>query len=565
MQTRLTPYFRFSLGNTLVQQGLITEEQLGQALKQQRQSGERTEQILVSLGFVTSEQVTSVLNSTLGTPYISLADFIPQEEALASVPGTLARRHNVLPIRVDRNNLLVAMSNPLNVLAIDEVRLASGYDVRVVVATEEEIAPEIRHYYGAWEETSHKAQRLAPENTAESRFQSAKADNPPYPGLVIELVDSLFAQAIAARASDIHIEPLENEVQVRFRIDGVLQRVNSLRSSLLEPIISRVKVLANMDIAEHRVPQDGHLELKLSGHDVDVRISTLPTINGEKMVLRLLDKSTRIDRIEKLGFSISTIELFRRLISRPYGMILVTGPTGCGKTTTLYAALGYLNTPQQNIITVEDPIEYQIPGVNQVQVNPKAGITFASGLRAILRQDPNIIMVGEIRDRETADIAIRSALTGHLVFSTLHTNDAAGAITRLLDMNIEPYLLASALSGVVAQRLVRTICPHCAEEYLPDPDEWEALNLKSEMPCQPLRRGRGCPDCRYTGYLGRTAISESMEVTPELHKLILTKRPAEEIRQLAVKQGMTTLFVDAVNKLLAGQTTVAEILRATAS
>lgn len=546
------------LGDLLVEQGLLTKEQLAQALKRQQETGERPGQALVSLGYVTPQQIAEVLEFQLGIPHVTLADFPPEEEALRSIPGALARRHQVLPLRIRGSALLLAMADPLNVVAIDEVRLASGYEVRPAVATEEEIAQEIKNRYGALENVVQESRRLGRgggDSTTGDLAATATAD-------VVNIVDSLFAQAVEARASDIHIEPFDDGARVRFRIDGVLQPVINLSSGVLGPLISRIKVMAGMDIAERRVPQDGRIELNQSGHEIDVRVSTLPTIRGEKVVLRLLDKTARIKNLAALGFGAPALERFRQLITRPYGMVLVTGPTGCGKTTTLYAALSSLNTPQQNIITIEDPVEYQIPGINQVQVNPKAGLDFANGLRAILRQDPNIIMVGEIRDTETADIAIRSALTGHLVLSTLHTNDAAGTITRLLDMGIEPYLVASALAGVVAQRLVRCICPRCAEEYIPEPGEWALLQLSPAQPPTPLKRGRGCPACRYTGYYGRTAIQESMVLTPALRELILAKKSAEEIRAVAIQEGMSPLFQDGVAKVLAGQTTISEVIRA---
>ncbi|MDI3522481.1 MAG: type pilus assembly protein PilB [Bacillota bacterium] len=548
------------LGDLLVDQGLLTRDQLAQALKRQQETGERLGQALVSLGYVTPRQIAEVLEFQLGIPHVTLADFPPEEEALRSIPGTLARRHQVLPLRISGSALLLAMADPLNVVAVDEVRLASGYEVRPAVATEEEIAQEIRNHYGALENVAQESRRLSQSRTREEPVPGSPSGTDS--AAAINIVDSLFAQAVEARASDIHIEPLDEDLRVRFRIDGVLQPVINLNSGVLGPLISRIKVMAGMDIAERRAPQDGRIELKQGGHEIDVRVSTLPTIRGEKVVLRLLDKTTRIMSLSALGFAAQALTGFRQLIARPYGMVLVTGPTGCGKTTTLYAALRTLNTPQQNIITIEDPVEYQIPGINQVQVNPKAGIDFATGLRAILRQDPNIIMVGEIRDSETADVAIRSALTGHLVLSTLHTNDAAGTITRLLDMGVEPYLVASALAGVVAQRLVRCVCPRCEEEYLPEPEEWTLLELGPDRPPEPLKRGRGCPACRYTGYWGRTAIQESMVVTPALRRLILAKASAEEIRAAALQEGMIPLLQDGVAKVLAGRTTIAEVIRA---
>lgn len=494
-----------------------------------------------------------------GIPYISLADFPPQKQALRAIPGTLARRHRVLPLKLWDSTLLLAMVDPLDVLAIDEVRLASRCEVRPVQAAEEEILAEIRQHYGALEKAASEAQRLSQEPVLDYPDGSSAAvlERP----AVVSIADSLLEQAVEARASDIHIEPEGEGGRVRFRVDGVLHAVIDLPTDLFGPLVSRLKVLAGLDIAERRVPQDGRLALVCSGHEIDIRVSSLPTIRGEKLVLRLLDKTARISSLEELGFSPRALEHFRRLLARPAGMVLLTGPTGCGKTTTLYAALSALNSPDQNIVTIEDPVEYQIPGVNQVQVNPKAGIDFATGLRAILRQDPNIIMVGEIRDPETADTAIRAALTGRLVFSTLHTGDAPGAVTRLLEMGVAPYLLCSALTAVVAQRLVRCICPHCRESYQPTEEEWKFLQPGPDTPPQPLPRGRGCPQCRYTGYLGRVAILEIMEMTPALKNLVLNRRSTAEVRVLALRQGMYPLGEDGKAKVLAGQTTTREVWR----
>ncbi|MFY9604416.1 MAG: GspE/PulE family protein, partial [bacterium] len=466
-------------------------------------------------------------------PRINLYKYKLESDIVKSIPFSVAQRHQVVPIEKRGGKIVLAMADPLNIVAIDEVSYLTGAEVEPVLASREEIAEIISWYYGVREQVE-RVTRLLPE---EEETAAAGMDMPPgeLEGMageapVIQAVNSLFQQAVRERASDIHLEVQENNVKVRYRIDGVLLEALTLPKNIYAPLLTRIKIMAGMDIAEKRLPQDGRIQVELDGREVDMRVSTLPTISGEKVVIRLLDKGSLHWGLDELGFSQANLATFRMMIHRSHGLILVTGPTGAGKTTTLYAALQELDTASQNIVTIEDPVEYHLEGINQVQINNRAGLTFARGLRSILRQDPNIIMVGEIRDRETADIAVRAALTGHLVLSTLHTNDGAGALTRLLDMGVEPYLVASAVMGVVAQRLVRVLCPHCrtVEEIPPGARVRDTLGVGPEDPLT-LYRPAGCSYCNYIGYRGRIAITEVLVMTRELEKLVLDKAPREAI------------------------------------
>lgn len=484
-------------------------------------------------------------------------DIKPQDNAVHALPAALAKRHNVLPLRVVDGTLYLAIANPSNVIALDEVRLATGYDIRPVVANPNHITAEITNLYGPLDSIARDTEQSPEAKELLLTADSATALS------IIDIVNSMFEQAVQQRASDIHLEPNLEGGQVRFRIDGLLHPQISFDPQVFAAVITALKVRAGMDIAKRLIPQDGRLECTVSDQKIDVRMASLPTIKGEKLVLRLLHRTSRIDDISKLGFTGQVQKSLLCFLARSGGMILATGPTGCGKTTTLYTLLKSLNSTEQNIITIEDPVEYHLPGVNQVQVNPKAGLSFASGLRAILRQDPNIIMVGEIRDRETAEIAVRSALTGHLVLSTLHTNDAASTITRLLDMGIEPYLLASALNGILSQRLVRSVCSYCGEPYTPDIYEQRTLGSHHTEQHARLRKGRGCPLCRYTGYLGRMPIAETLDANSgSIQAMILARSTAEDIRQQAIKEGMVPLLGDGLAKVAAGYTTVAEVIQA---
>jgi len=545
------------LGDILISAGIITKEQLEHALKIQRETGEKLGKILVKEGFVTPKQIIEVLEFQLGIPHIDFSKFFVDPEAVKLVPESVAKKYILIPVKKEKDSLFVAMSDPLNIFAIDDVALITKLKVKPLIAYEEEILEAIDRFYG---KTSAEEAMKDFEKEYESVNQDDKNIDEIKNAPAVRLVNSILEQAVKSRASDVHIEPFERDIRIRFRIDGQLQDIMHLEKHTLGPIITRIKIMANLNIAEKRLPQDGRIELKVNGKNLDLRISVLPTIYGEKTVIRILDKGNFIFKIGDLGLSEKNLKIFENLLKIPYGLILITGPTGSGKTTTLYTMLNYLNTVSKNIITVEDPVEYSIDGINQVQVNEKVGLTFANALRSILRQDPNIIMIGEIRDRETAEIAIRSAITGHLVLSTLHTNDAASSVTRLIDMGIEPYLVSSSLMAVIAQRLVRRICNECKEGYIPSEHELKYLGV-SGMKIDRLYRGKGCPVCNKTGYKGRTAVHEIMEVTKEHRELINNKASSDVLKELSLKNGMETIRNNCVDLVLKGITTVEEFVR----
>lgn len=548
---------RKRLGDLLLEAGLITPEQLDKALGVQKKTRERLGKVLLNLGYITEGSMIEVLEFQLGVPHIDLANSVIDKEAAATIPVSLAERYQVIPIKVDSSKLTLAMVDPTNFYAIDDVRMVSGREVEPVIAAEKEILRAINESYGVKELVEKAVNKLKAEDTVTIAEAQTTDDAP-----IISIVNSLISQAIKDRASDIHIEPQEINLRIRFRVDGVLREVANFPRHIHAAIISRIKIMSEMDISEKRLPQDGRIKVKEAGRDIDVRVSTLPTILGEKIVMRLLDKKSVILDINKLGFSLENAARYRHMYAHSYGMILITGPTGSGKTTTLYSTLTELNSPGKNIITVEDPVEYRLDGINQVQVNHKAGLTFAAGLRSILRQDPNIVMVGEIRDKETADIAIRAALTGHLVLSTLHTNDAPGAISRLVDMGVEPFLVASSVLGVVAQRLVRVICPDCKRHYNPPADSPERLFIGA-APTDDLvlYRGAGCPHCNHTGYRGRLAIHEVMPINAIIRDIVSQHGSSEALSVAAREQGMQTMRQDGLAKVLMGFTTVDEVMR----
>lgn len=553
---------RKKLGELLVESQLITAEQLNQALRSKK-PGERLGQVLVSLGYVTEQDIINVLEFQLGIPQIKLSELSLELNVVRLLPESIARRYNAIPVKLNDGYLTVAMVDPLNVVALDDIRLTTGYEIEPAIATEEEITRALAEYYGLQDLADKVLQELEISQVVERpelvQLGEGASDGNEAP--VVRVVNSIIQQAIKTRASDIHLEPQEDKVRVRFRVDGLLRENMALPKNSAASIVSRVKIMAEMDIAEKRVPQDGRIQLKVEGREIDLRVSSLPTIFGEKIVMRILDKSSQLISLNKLGFRPELLNAYINLINIAYGMILVTGPTGSGKTTTLYATLNEINTAEKNIVTIEDPVEYVLEGINQIGVNTKAGLTFATGLRSILRQDPDVIMVGEIRDGETADIAVRAATTGHLVFSTLHTNDAAGALPRLIDMGAEPFLVASSVAGVVAQRLVRVICPKCKKAYQVPPGAAERLFLAKPEGDLTIFKGVGCRECGNTGYKGRMAIHEVLHVTREIRELIMEKAPAETIKQQAVKQGMVTLKEDGVQKVLCGLTTVEEVMR----
>jgi type II secretion system protein E len=547
------------LAEVLVGAGVITRDQL-EAVATSRSNGmERLDEVLVRLGIARETDIFSAVARHLGLEYVPEIDADIDPALLAQLPSEFAMRHQVLPLREEDHTLVVAMADPFDVTVLDDLRLLTSRDVRAVVSGRRKIVEAIEQSY--MEKMFRDIDDMQREEIAEEDLEIADLQKMAREALVIKLVNLILHQAIQERASDIHVEPHERELRVRYRVDGVLHDASSPPRHLHPAIISRIKIMADMDIAERRLPQDGRVRIKLSDRMIDLRVSTIPTLHGECAVIRLLDRKAGLMVLTELGMRQDTSEQFRRLIVRPHGIILVTGPTGSGKTTTLYAALHEVYSPEKKVITIEEPVEYELPGANQIGVRPEIGLTFASGLRHIVRQDPDTIMVGEIRDRETADIAIHAALTGHLVFSTVHTNDASGAITRLLDMGIEPYLVASSLIGVLAQRLVRMLCPRCKEPFSPTAEDLREISVPEEQAASlTLYRANGCDLCR-NGYLGRTGVFELLPVDDEVTHQVLDKVSASEIRQRAVVKGMRTLLADGRTKVLDGITTIEELVR----
>jgi type IV pilus assembly protein PilB len=512
---------------------------------------------------VSEAALVAVLADQLGLEFVDLGETHLDQSAIALVPEPVARRHNCIPIGFDGERLVVAMADPANVLAVDDIRAMTKREVKTVVGTKADVISTINRQY----RIDRAAETLVEEATAEQDAQqdlevavsSASAEDAP----IIKLVNMLITQAINDRASDIHIEPEEKGVRVRYRIDGVLHEVMRPPKAVQSGMTSRLKIMADINIAERRIPQDGRIGITVQGKPIDIRVATLPTVHGEKIVMRILDKSSVLLELSDLGFLPQNFHRFQQSYRKPYGEILVTGPTGSGKSTTLYATLNILNRPEVNVITVEDPVEYRLAGINQIQTHPKAGLTFASALRSILRADPDIVLIGEIRDRETAQISTEAALTGHLVLSSLHTNDAPSAMTRLVEMGIEPYLVASALDCVLAQRLARKLCARCKEAYRPSEDELAAANFRFDPEEGPPRlyRAVGCPACGKTGYRGRMALHEVLTVTEDIEKLVVESASSEVIKKVAIGQGMATLREDGLEKARMGQTSIEEILR----
>lgn len=545
---------RKRLGDLLVEAGLITEEQLEEALRE-KAPGQKLGDVLLQLGYITEQQLIEVLEFQLGIPHVSLYRYPIDPKLTNLIPKEFAKRHMVMPLKVEGERLLVAMADPMDFFVIDDLRLSTGFHIETAIASKDDILRAINKYYDMDESVEDFLQMAPAAETTVEEERATEEDSP-----IVRLVNQILQLAVEQRASDVHIDPQETKVLVRYRIDGMLRTDRALPKHMQSMLTARIKILANMDITEHRIPQDGRIKMNIDFHPVDLRVSTLPTIYGEKIVIRVLDLGTALNDIHKLGFNQLNLRRFIELIERPNGIILITGPTGAGKSSTLYAALNHLNSEEVNIITIEDPVEYQIEGVNQIQVNPNIGLTFAQGLRSILRQDPNIIMVGEIRDRETAEVAIRASLTGHLVLSTLHTNDALSTITRLIDMGIEPFLVATSLAGVVSQRLVRRVCRDCQEEQEPTKREIEIFARRG-MKIDKLIRGRGCPTCNMTGYKGRIAIHELLVMTDEMRRVILNKEPFSKLRELAIKNRMIFLIDDGLLKVKQGLTTLEEVLK----
>lgn len=549
---------RRRIGDILVEGGVVTPEQLQEALARQRRTRERLGRVLVEMGAATELQIAQALADQLGLRFINLAGQRLDPAAIRLVPEVLARKRRIVPVSFDGDSLLVALADPLDVFAIDDVAIAARRPVKGAVALESDIAAAIERAYGM----GAAAQAvLGDVEEAADGGPAEEGDDAP----VVRLVNLLLTQALKDRASDIHVEPVEEEIRVRYRIDGVLQTVMQLPRNIHPALASRLKVLARLNIAERRLPQDGAFEISLDGRVIDVRVSTIPTVLGERVALRLLDKTRGLLTLPELGLDEGARRRFEGLISQPYGIVLVSGPTGSGKTTTLVSALSMLNSVDKNIITVEDPVEYQLPGVSHIQVNPRAGLTFAAGLRSIVRQDPDIVMVGEIRDVETAEIAIQASLTGHLVLSTIHTNDAASAMSRLTDMGIETFLIASAVIGVASQRLVRTLCPHCRRPVDAPPEIilWLQSAVQESLADRSFHQAVGCPQCRHTGYLGRTGIFEVLVVTDAVRNLVLARASAADLSDAARAEGMVSMRADGLLKAMRGLTTVEEVLRVT--
>jgi len=552
----------------LMEKGMVQKEDLERVLPPNQPIGDLSvEEQLINAGLLSPEQFRSAAEEFFGVPFASQDDF-PKEAVLFDHLSTqFMKESKFIPSRLTDNTLTVIMSNPLDFYTIDAIRLATHYEIHVLAARENEVLEAIERFYGVGATSMEKIiedTETVPEYRVEDEENVDHLRDMASEGPVIRLVNLIITRAIELRASDIHFEPFEDQFRVRYRIDGVLHDVESPPKRLQAAIASRVKIMAKLNIAERRLPQDGRIMLRVKGKEIDFRVSSIPTIHGESIVLRILDKSSIVLDIQTLGFPEDTLGGFADLIQRPHGIILVTGPTGSGKTTTLYCALEKINSPEKKIITVEDPVEYQLSGINQIQVKPAIGLTFANALRSIVRQDPDVILIGEIRDAETAEIAIHSALTGHLVLTTLHTNDAPSAITRLIDMGTEDYLLSSTVIGILAQRLVRVACPFCREPYSPSPAVLKEMKLNSsDLAGLKVSEVKGCEKCSNTGYWGRTGIYEFLKMTDDIQKLILGKKDSNIIKEAARRNGLRTLREDGWLKVKQGITTISEVLRVT--
>jgi type IV pilus assembly protein PilB len=565
------------LGELLTKANLITQDQLKEALKVQKDGGSKLGETLIKLGFVAEEDITECLSQQFGVPSINLAHFEIDAGVIKLIPSDVARKYNILPVNKTGATLTIAMADPTNVFAMDDIKFMTGYNVEPVVASELGIRAAIDNYYGTTSAIELKKvmedlqsadaadlEVLEEEEDLDVETLAAESEEAP----VVKLVNLILTDAIKRGASDIHIEPYEKEFRVRFRVDGILYEVMNPPLKLRDAITSRMKILAKLDISEKRLPQDGRIKLKMrlneKAKELDFRVSILPTLFGEKIVLRLLDKDNLMLDMTRLGFEPESLTKFESAIFKPWGMVLVTGPTGSGKTNTLYSALSKVNTPEVNIMTAEDPVEFNLAGINQVQMKEQIGLNFAATLRSFLRQDPNIVLVGEIRDFETAEIAIKAALTGHLVLSTLHTNDAPSTINRLMNMGIEPFLVATSVQLIAAQRLVRRVCTGCKEEV--DITEQALLNVgfkKEEIGTFKVLKGRGCDKCGSTGYKGRVGLIEVMEMTDELRELVLSGASALELKKSAIDGGMITLRRSGCYKIMSGTTTIEEVVRET--
>jgi len=549
------------LGNILLDNDLLSQTELDEALRIQMEEKKRLGEVLINKGYVTELDILRVLEKQLNIEYVKISELDITPEIPNLITEKIARRYELLPIKLDGSVLTIAMTDPINFFAREDIGLITGYEIQPVMSLRHEIVNAIDKFY-----STSVSEELYEELNANYNLETysddideaslAEINNAP----VVKLLNSILEQAVKLKASDIHIEPFENNIRVRYRVDGDLIEMLTPSKKVHSAIVTRIKIMAKLNIAEKRVPQDGKVEIEVDGRIVDLRISIISTIHGEKVVIRLLDRSSRVHKKDDIGFSEYNGDVFDKLLRYPNGIILMTGPTGSGKTTTLYAALMSINEISKNIITIEDPVEYRMRGINQTQINNKAGVTFASGLRSILRQDPDVIMIGEIRDNETAEIAVRAAITGHLVFSTVHTNDTASTVARLVDMGIEPFLLSSSLIGVIAQRLVKKLCTRCKYEYKANISESEILGVEVGSP---LYHSKGCPHCNYTGYLGRTAVHEVLPITKKVRTLINEQKTSDDIKTEAVEEGMITLREDAKRLVFEGVTSLDELLRIT--
>jgi len=555
------------IGQMLIEEGVITPEQLDKALFEQKNREEPLCTTLVRLGFTSEEKAFTLLSRQLNIPYVKLKNRKIDPAVIKKVTAKFASHYKVIPLEIEDSTLCVAMADPLDIRTLDDLRLLLGLEIKGALASETEILEAIRKYYGVGAETIERiiSEKASPERLDETRDKAEDIEALAEDASIIKFVNQILSEAIKDRATDIHLEPFGDELRTRFRIDGILYEINTPETiKYFQPaIVSRIKIMAKLNIAERRLPQDGRIKVRVGEEELDLRVSIIPSAYGEGVHIRILSAKFFLE-LEKLGLLEDDLKLIEQAIKKPHGIIFVTGPTGSGKSTTLYASLARINSPGIKIITIEDPIEYQLRGVNQIQVAPKIGLNFALGLKHILRHDPDVIMVGEVRDYETAEIAIRSALTGHLVFSTLHTNDAAGAVTRLLDMGVEPFLISSSLECLIALRLVRTICPKCKVPVKSKSEIFSQMaDIKFDAGKVDLYEGKGCEYCRFTGYRGRTAIYEILTVTEPIRELILGRASSQQIKQKAVANGMRTLRYDGLRKVLAGITTLTEVVRVT--
>ncbi len=555
-----------NLGTLLLEQGLVTKAALDAALSQQPVSDKPLGRILIENGAITEIDLMRTLAQQVGLDFVDLNDYSIDASVVSRIPEALARRYQALPVRFENEELVVVMSDPSNVFAMDDIRAITGSNIRTVVATSEQIADAIERFYRLDTDVESMAQQASDEFAEGEDLMDVTAvvDDAP----IVKFVNLLITQAVHDRASDIHVEPSETDLRIRFRVDGVLHEVMRSPKSIQAGVTSRLKIMAELNISERRLPQDGRISVNVGDQAIDLRLATLPTVYGEKLVMRILDKTQALLSLDDLGFLPEPKERYERAVNRPNGTILVTGPTGSGKSTTLYATLNQINVPDRNLITVEDPVEYRLAGINQINVNPKAGLTFASALRSILRSDPDVLLVGEIRDRETATIAAEASITGHMVLSTLHTNDSSSTPMRLVEMGVEPFLVVSAIDCVLAQRLARRLCEHCKEEYQPSEPElveagWPTEAL-SEHDWPTLFRPVGCESCSRTGYRGRFALFEVLLFDEEIERLIIERRTSDDIKKAAMIRGMLTLRDDGLRKVALGRTSLEEVFRVVA-